>query len=221
MGMRLTSTNPCSCLTLTQIPHRNHSRMEKGECESSLLARVWVQFEVLARVLAERVWRDIYTSPPEKEPLGSGLPGDSGYKPGNSGTARFHTLKHGIRRLRATGSGVSGAKPGVSGFGRTQSQVLFFWVVPMVRTSFSRFTWAQVLDQNLWTKSILIVRCSYTQISNIKTNFLSILEQRLFIPFSRGHVSTIDLPVQPHHLHTCLITQLNIHVFCHLSPKPT
>ena len=43
-------------------------------------------------MLAERVWRDIYTSPPEKEPLGSGLPGDSGYKPGNSGTARFHTL---------------------------------------------------------------------------------------------------------------------------------
>ena len=34
MGMRLTSTNPCSCFTLTQIPQRNNSRMERGECES-------------------------------------------------------------------------------------------------------------------------------------------------------------------------------------------
>ena len=58
--------------------------MEKGECESSLLAWVCVQLEVLARELAEGVWRGIYTSPPEKEPLGSGLPGDSGYKLENS-----------------------------------------------------------------------------------------------------------------------------------------
>ena len=36
--MRLTSTNPCSCLLLTQIPQGNHSRMEKGEWEGSFLA---------------------------------------------------------------------------------------------------------------------------------------------------------------------------------------
>jgi len=87
-----------------------------------------------------------------------------------------------------------------------------------------RWEWgslALVLDQNLWTKSLLIVRRSYTQNSNIKTIFLSMLEHRLFIPFPRCHASTIELPVQPHHLHTCSITQLNIHVFCHISPKLT
>src|SRR6185436_1093308 len=31
MERRLTSTNPCSCLLLTQIPQRNHSRMKRGE----------------------------------------------------------------------------------------------------------------------------------------------------------------------------------------------
>ena len=90
--MRFTSTNPCSCLTLTQIPQNNHSRMKNGECESSLLARFCIQFEVLASEGSEGVWRSIYTSSPEKEPLGSGLPGDSGYKPEYSGTARFRTL---------------------------------------------------------------------------------------------------------------------------------
>ena len=84
--------NPCSCLTLTQISQRNHLRMEKGECESSLLARFCIQFEVLASEGSEGVWRSIYTSSPEKEPLGSGLPGDSGYKPEYSGKARFRTL---------------------------------------------------------------------------------------------------------------------------------
>ena len=79
--------NPCSYLTLTQISQRNHSRMKKGECESSLFAWVCVQLEVLASEPTERVWRGIYTSPTEKEPLGSGLPGDSGYKPVNSGLA--------------------------------------------------------------------------------------------------------------------------------------
>ena len=87
-----------------------------------------------------------------------------------------------------------------------------------------RWEWgslALVLDQNLWTKSLLIVRRSYTQNSNIKTIFLSMLEHRLFIPFPRCHASLFDLPIQTHHLHTCSITPLNIHVFCHLSPKPT
>ena len=31
MEKRLTSTNPSSCLLLTQIPQRNHSRMKRGE----------------------------------------------------------------------------------------------------------------------------------------------------------------------------------------------
>ena len=125
----------------------------------------------------------------------------------------FPCTEQDIRRLRATGSGVSGPILGVSGFGRIKTQVLFFWVVSMVHICFSRFSWAHVLDQNLWTKSLLIVRRSYTQISNIKSNFVSMLEHRLFIPFSRGHASSFDLPVQPHHLHTCLITLLNVHVF--------
>ena len=49
MGMRLTSTNSCFCLLLTQIPQRNHSRMKRGERESSLLALGGVQLEGMAR----------------------------------------------------------------------------------------------------------------------------------------------------------------------------
>ena len=47
------------------------------------------------------------------------------------------------------------------------------------------FSWAQDLNPNPWTKSLLIVRRSYTQISNSKTNFLSKLELRFFISFLR------------------------------------
>ena len=43
-----------------------------------------------------------------------------------------------------------------------------------------RFSWAQDLNQNPWTKSLLIVRRSYTQNSNIKSNSMSILWTPLF-----------------------------------------
>jgi len=39
--------------------------MKKGERESSLFAWVCVQFVILARELAEGVWRGIYTSSPK------------------------------------------------------------------------------------------------------------------------------------------------------------
>ena len=48
-----------------------------------------------------------------------------------------------------------------------------------------RFSWVQDLNRNPWTKSLLIVRRSYTQISNLKSNFLSKLELRFFISFLR------------------------------------
>ena len=48
-----------------------------------------------------------------------------------------------------------------------------------------RFSWAQDPNRNPWTKSLLIVRRSYTQISNSKSNFLSKLELRFFISFLR------------------------------------
>ena len=56
---------------------------------------------LLGCVFSSKFWKEgqlkgygggIYTSPTEKELLGSGLPGDSGYKPGNSGLAEFRTL---------------------------------------------------------------------------------------------------------------------------------
>ena len=74
-------------------PPKESLKNGERECESSLFAWVCVQLEVLASEPTERVWRGIYTSPTEKEPLGSGLPGDSGYKPGNSGLATFSSLE--------------------------------------------------------------------------------------------------------------------------------
>jgi len=125
------------------------------------------------------------------------------------------------RTLRAKGSGVSGPVPGVSGLGRMKTHVLLFWVYFVALRCLSRFSWAQDLNRNPWIKSLLIVRRPYTQISNIKSNSLSMLELRLFISFLRGRTSSFVSPIQTHHLHTCSITRLNIHVFCHYSPKPT
>jgi len=125
------------------------------------------------------------------------------------------------RTLRAKGSGVSGPVPGVSGLGRMKAHVLLFWVYFVALRCLSRFSWAQDLNRNPWIKSLLIVRRPYTQISNIKSNSLSMLELRLFISFLRGRTSSFVSPIQTHHLHTCSITRLNIHVFCHYSPKPT
>ena len=148
----------------------------------------------------------------QKGPLRTGLPGDSGYKPGDSGLAWLQL------RNRAPGHSE------VSGFGLESTPVfvlLFFWVKFVAHKTFSRFSWAQDLNQSLWIKSLLIIRRSYTQIPNIKTTFLNMIEHRLFIPFSRGQASLFDSPVQTYHLHTCSFKQLNIHVFCYLSPKPT
>ena len=125
------------------------------------------------------------------------------------------------RTLRAKGSGVSGPIPGVSGLGRMKTHVLLFWVYFVAHRCLSRFSWAQDLNRNPWIKSLLIVRRPYTQISNIKSNIMSTLKHRLFISFLGGHTSSFDSPIHIHHLHTCSITQLNIHVFCHYSPKPT
>jgi len=132
------------------------------------------------------------------------------FQPGNS-----------TRTLRAKGSGVSGPIPGVSGLGRMKTHVLLFWVYFVALRCLSRFSWAQDLNRNPWIKSLLIVRRPYTQISNIKYIFLSMLELCLFISFLRGRTSSFVSPIQTHHLHTCSITRLNIHVFCHYSPKPT
>ena len=129
-------------------------------------------------------------------------------------------LGNSTRTLRAKGSGVSGPIPGVSGLGR---ETLIFALLNcfVAHKYLSRFSWALVSSQHLWIKSLLIVRRPYTQISKIKSNFMSMLEHRLFISFLRGHTSSLDSPIHIHHLHTCLITQLNIHVFCYYSPKPT
>ena len=126
-------------------------------------------------------------------------------------------FQHGnsTRTLRAKGSGVSGPIPGVSGLGRMQTHVLLFWVYFVSLRCLSKFSWAQDLNRNPWIKSLLIVRRPYTQISNIKSNFLSKLELRFFISFLRGRTSSLDSPIQVHHLHTCSITRLNAHVFCH------
>ena len=123
--------------------------------------------------------------------------------------------------LRAKGSGVSGPIPRVSGLGRMKTHVLLFWVYFVALRCLSRFSWAQDLNRNPWIQSLLIVRHPYTQISNIKSNSLSMLELRLFISFLRGRTSSFVSPIQTHHLHTCSITRLNRHVFCHYSPKPT
>jgi len=125
------------------------------------------------------------------------------------------------RTLQATGSGVSGPIPWVFGLGRMKAHVLLFWVYFVAHKCLSRFSWALVSSQHLWIKSLLIVRSPYTQISNIKSNIMSTLKHRLFISFLGGHTTSLDSPIHIHNLHTCSITQLNIHVFCHYSPKPT
>ena len=102
-----------------------------------------------------------------------------------------------------------------------ESSFLLFWVYFVAHRCLSRFSWAQDLNRNPWIKSLLIVRRPYTQNSNIKSNIMSTLKHRLFISFLGGHTSSLDSPIHIHHLHTCSITQLNIHVFCHYSPKPT
>ena len=131
------------------------------------------------------------------------------FQPGNS-----------TRTLRAKRSGVSGPIPGVSGLGRETS--IFALLNCFVAHKYlSRFSWALVSSQHLWIKSLLIVRRPYTQISKIKSNSMRLLEHHLFISFLRGHTSSLDSPIHIHHLHTCLITLLNIYVYCHYSPKPT
>ena len=89
------------------------------------------------------------------------------------------------RTLRAKGSGVSGPIPGVSGYCRGKTLVFAPLSCFVAHKCLSRFSWALVSNQSPWIKSLLIVRRSYTQISNSKSNFLSKLELRFFISFLR------------------------------------
>ena len=171
----------------------------------------------------EENWRrggSIYTPWPKNSSWANSYPETPGICPETPGNPNFQPVNS-TRTLRAKGSGVSGPIPGVSGLGRMKTQVLLFWVYFVALRCLSRFSWAQDLNRNPWIKSLLIVRRPYTQISNIKSNSLSMLELRLFISFLRGRTSSFVSPIQTHHLHTCSITRLNIHVFCHCSPKPT
>ena len=54
------------------------------------------------------------------------LPGDSGYKPGDSELEAFFHTGSLIRRLRSSGSGESGPISSVSGLGRKNTHVLLF-----------------------------------------------------------------------------------------------
>ena len=219
--MRLTSTNPCSCLLLTQIPQRNHSRMKRGEWESSLLALWEVQLERMARGSELKEGKEYLYPLTQKIAVGPTVTQRlQVYARRLRATLSFQPVNS-TRTLRAKGSGVSGPIPGVSGLGRMKTHVLLFWVYFVALRCLSRFSWAQDLNRNPWIKSLLIVRRPYTQISNIKSNSLSMLELRLFISFLRGRTSSFISPIQTHHLHTCSITQLNIHVFFNYSPKPT
>ena len=160
--MRLTSPNPCSSSLLTQIPQRNHSRMKRGEWESSLLALEGVQLKGMAR---------------KKTEGGEGvfIPLDPKIAVGRTVTRRLRVYalrlratlifqpENSIRTFRATGSGVSGPIPGVSGLGRMKAHVLLFWVYFVAHKCLSRFSWALVSNQSSWIKSLLIVQRSYTQ----------------------------------------------------------
>jgi hypothetical protein len=63
---------------------------------------------------------------------------------------------------------------------------LLFWVIFVSHKCWSKFPWALDLNQNPWTKSLLIVRRSYTQISKLKSSFLITLELRFFISLFEG-----------------------------------
>ena len=183
--MRLTSTNPCSCLLLTQIPQGNHSRMEKGEWESSF----WLRFEFCSlRVARERGWRGrrgyIYSSTP-KEPLGEGVPGDSGYMPGDSGQPWLFSSETAPGHSGQWGPEYPALYPEYPGKTGINFQFMVLLSCFVDHKYLYRFSWAQDPNRNPWTKSLLIVRRSYTQISNSKSNFLSKLELRLFISFLR------------------------------------
>ena len=157
---------------------------------------------------------------PNNSRWAKGYPETPGICPETSGNPRFSDRE----QLPDTpGNGVRSIRPYTRSIRVRQENTSVFALLScfVAHECLYRFSWAQDLNRNPWTKSLLIVRHSYTQISNIKSNFLSMLELRLFISFLMGRTSPFISHVQPYHLHTCSITRLNIHVFCHYSPKPT
>jgi len=108
MERRLTSMNPCSCLLLTQIPQRNHSRMKRGEWETSLLALEGVQLEGTAR--ERENWRrggNIYTPWPKNSRWANSYPETPGICPETPGNPNFSAREQhpdtpgkGVRSIR-------------------------------------------------------------------------------------------------------------------------
>jgi len=193
--------------------------------EGSERALFWLWKEFSSKERQEREnWRrggSIYTPWPKNSRWANSYPETPGICPETPGNPNFSARE---QHPDTPGKGVRSIRPCTReypGLGRMKTHVLLFWVYFVALRCLSRFSWAQDLNRNPWIKSLLIVRCPYTQISNIKSNSLSMLELRLFISFLRGRTSSFVSPIQTHHLHTCSITRLNIHVFCHYSPKPT
>ena len=185
------------------------------------LAWVWVQ---LVKVAKERGWmgmEGVYILFSLKRAVGRrGTRRLWVYARRLRATLGFQTLNR-ARTLRATGSGVSGPIPGVSGYGRGKTPVFAPLSCFVAHKCLSRFSWALVSNQSPWIKSLLIVRRSYTQNSNIKSNSMSILWTPLFhFLFEGSYIVTWFTYTNSPPAHT-----LNYTIKCtcvlSLTPKPT
>ena len=126
---------------------------------------------------AEGVGGGIYTLQPQKSRWTKGYPETPGNPDFSARKQHPDTPGNEVRSIRPYTRSIRVRQ------GKTSVFALLSCFMP--HKCLYRFSWAQDLNRNPWTKSLLIVRHSYTQISNSKSNFSSILELRFFISFLR------------------------------------
>ena len=141
----------------------------------------WLRFEFSSSKWQERGLKGygggIYSLQPKNSRWAKGYP----ETPGNTD---FSARK---QHPDTPGNGVRSIRPYTRSIRVRQGKTSVFALLScfVAHKCLYRFSWAQDLNLNPWTKSLLIVRRSYTQISNLKSNFLSKLELRFFISFLR------------------------------------
>jgi hypothetical protein len=179
MEWKLTNTNLCSCNNLTWIPKENHSRMKEGKWESSPFACRCLLVEMSKREMNEEVWGYLYPLSQKTRrwvkdtrilqvyvwilrTLGSGDSGlreasDGEQLPGNSGCL----------------SGYSGALcPDIPDYEPDNPDITWnftrrlFLVVGWILMAFVGSLEHNYHINTCRSKSLLIVRRSYTQFQN-------------------------------------------------------
>ena len=143
----------------------------------------------MARGRAEGYGGGIYCLQPRTSRWAKGYPETPGICPETLGNPNFQPVNS---HPDTPGKEIRSIRPYTRSIRVRQGKTSIFALLNcfVAHKCLSRFSWALVSNQSPWIKSLLIVRHSYTQILNIKSNLLSTRTSPFHFLFKESYVIT-------------------------------